>query len=75
MHFDIPNLTYFEYQNIYTASQGDFRFRVYRDGDRLHVQTYRFYCFEKAQVEQEADFAFSEEGRGTLDAWLVEQCR
>ena len=79
----IPTLHTFAMDNIYTGSMGMLRFRavpnvvmltpkeVNMEESSIHVEYwYGQFCYEKSQMEGEAMFPMSEEGRLAMKAWL-----
>lgn len=79
----IPTLHTFAMNNIFTGSQGLFRFRavpnvvmlnqkeVNMAESSIHVEYWHgLFCYEKSQMEGEATFPMSEEGRLDMKAWL-----
>ena len=82
MQLYIPNLHSFAMNNLFTGSCGMFRFRiapeVVVDGKEVNMEQsalraqywHGAFCYEKSQVEGEAVFPMSEEGRSTMIRWL-----
>lgn len=80
----IPTLHTFAMNNIFTGSCGDFRFRaephVEKDGKEvvfenssIHAEFWHGpFCYEKSDMEGEATFPMSEEGRQAMKTWLEE---
>ena len=79
----IPTLHTFAMKNIFTGSVGQFRFRaepkvtmktpkeVDFEASSIFVQYWHgLYCYEKSQMEGEATFPMSEQGREDMIAWL-----
>lgn len=79
----IPTLHTFAMDNIFTGSCGDFRFKIVpvvvmatqKEVDfaksSINVKFWHGpYCFEKSEMEGEADFPMSEEGRMSMKSWL-----
>ena len=81
-----PTLHTFAMNNIFTGSCGMLRFRavpkvvmatpkeVDMEASSIFVEYWHgLFCYEKSQMEGEASFPMSEEGRLALKAWLEEK--
>ena len=81
----IPTLHTFAMNNIFTGSSGLFRFRaapnvimrtpkeVDMEKSSIHAEYWHgLYCYELSEMEGQADFPMSEEGRADMKAWLEE---
>ena len=80
----LPTLHTFAMNNIFTGSCGDFRFRVepkvekagkevvYENSNIRAEYWHGPFCYEKSQMEGEATFPMSEEGRLAMKNWLEE---
>ena len=81
----IPTLHTFAMNNIYTGSCGTFRFRIEPqvhkasakevdfEKSSIHVEYWHGpFCYEKSQMEGQATFPMSEEGRQAMKAYLEE---
>ena len=79
----IPVLHWFDANNIFTGSCGEFRFRAKPNvvmatakevdfaSSSIHAEFWHGpYCYEKSEMEGAADFPMSEEGRQELIRWL-----
>lgn len=79
----IPTLHTFAMKNIFTGSVGMFRFRavpkvvmktpkeVDFDNSSIFVEYWHgLFCYEKSEMEGEATFPMSEQGRGEMILWL-----
>ncbi len=79
----IPTLHTFAMNNIFTGSQGLFRFRIKPNVEMatpkevdfekstMFVQFWHgLYCYEKSTMEDEKTFPMSEEGRLEMKQWL-----
>ena len=79
----IPTLHTFAMKNIFTGSFGLFRFRVEPtvvmktpkevdfETSSIFVQYWHgLFCYEKSEMEGEATFPLSEEGREAMISWL-----
>lgn len=79
----IPTLHAFAMNNIFTGSSGLFRFRaapnvimrtpkeVDMEKSSIHAEYWHgLYCYELSEMEGQADFPMSEEGRADMKAWL-----
>lgn len=79
----LPTLHTFAMNNPFTGSSGLFRFRavpnvvkatpkeVDMDASTIHVEYWHgIFCYEKSQMEGEATFPMSEEGRQAMKEWL-----
>ena len=82
----LPTLHTFVMNNIFTGSYGLLRFRavpnvimrtpkeVDMEQSSIHVEYWHgLYCYEKSQMEGEATFPMSEEGRSAMLSWLQEK--
>ena len=81
----IPVLHWFDANNIFTGSCGEFRFRAKPNvvmatpkevdfaASTIHVEFWHGpFCYEKSEMEGENTFPMSEEGRLAMKAWLEE---
>ena len=81
----LPVLHWFDAKNSFSGSCGDFRFmakpnvvmatakEVDFEASSIHVEYWHGpYCYEKSEMEGEATFPMSEEGRLAMKAWLEE---
>ena len=81
----LPVLHYFAMNNIFTGSNGNFRFRaeptvimlnpkeVNMAESSIHAEYWHgIFCYEKSEMEGEKTFPMSEEGRADLRRWLIE---
>lgn len=60
--FDIPQLSYFSFGNIFTGSRGNLSYKI-SPGDDIRVQIWHGrLCSDLAQIEEEKSFSMSEEG-------------
>lgn len=79
----VPTLHTFAMNNIFTGSQGLFRFRAWPvivmatpkevDYEKSTIRAAFWhgpFCYEKSQMEGEAEFPMSREGRDQLKVWL-----
>lgn len=79
----LPTLHTFAMGNIFTGSCGKLRFRIVPNVEKLTPKEvdmenssvsaeywYGPFCYEKSQVEGQATFPMSEQGRLDLKAWL-----
>ena len=82
----LPTLHSFAMNNEFTGSFGAFRFKITPVVEKLSKKEVDFanssilaqywhgpFCFEKSEIEGEATFPMSEEGRLTMKAWLEEK--
>lgn len=82
----LPTLHTFAMDNIFTGSSGLFRFRavpkvvkktpkeVDYEASSIYVEYWHgLYCYEKSEMEGEASFPMSEEGRQAMLTWLTEK--
>ena len=80
----IPTLHTFAMKNIFTGSLGHLRFRaepkvimktpkeVDYENSSIHVEYWHgLYCYEKSEMEGEATFPMSEQGREEMIVWLL----
>ena len=81
----IPTLHTFAMNNIFTGSLGELRFRIVPNVEKLTPKEVdmenssifaEFWhgelCYEKSEMEGQATFPMSEEGRTALKSWLEE---
>ena len=81
----IPTLPTSAMNNIFTGSSGSFRFRavpnvvmatpkeVDFEKSNIHAEYWHGpFCYEKSEMEGEATFALSEDGRLAMKSWLEE---
>ncbi len=81
----IPTLHSFAMNNIFTGSCGLFRFRAKPNVEMatakevdfakssIHAEYWHgLFCYEKSEMEGQADFPMTEEGREQMIAWLSE---
>ncbi|MBQ2383990.1 MAG: hypothetical protein II290_08110 [Oscillospiraceae bacterium] len=79
----IPTLHTFAMKNTFTGSAGMFRFRIvpkvqmktpkevdYENSSIFAEFWHGLYCYEKSQIEGEATFPMTEQGRMELISWL-----
>ena len=79
----LPTLHTFAMNNIFTGSYGQLRFRIAPNVEKRTPKEVDMekssifaefwhgpYCYEKSQMEGQATFPMSEEGRLELKAWL-----
>lgn len=79
----IPVLHWFDANNIFTGSCGDFRFRAKPNVVMATAKEVDFaassitaefwhgpFCYEKSEMEGSHDFPMSEEGRLAMKQWL-----
>ena len=77
LEFDRPTWDMIKYENIYTNSRKDFRWRhcPKKDEDKITASTYTTLSYECADDVEEADFPFSEEGLKAANEWIESQFR
>jgi hypothetical protein len=81
----IPTLHTFAMKNTFTGSDGLFRFRIVPDVKMKTAKEVDFeassmraeywhglFCYEKSEMEEEAVFPLTEEGREQMLQWLLE---
>ena len=79
----VPTLHTFAMNNIFTGSNGLFRFRavpkvvmlnpkeVNFDDSTIFVEYWHgLFCYEKSEMEGQQSFPLTEEGRSAMIAWL-----
>ena len=79
----IPTLHTFAMGNMFTGSCGNFRFKIEPNVEMANPKEVDFekssihavywhgpFCFEKSEMEAEATFSMSEEGRQEMKSWL-----
>lgn len=82
----LPTLHTFAMKNSFTGSCGMLRFRIVpnvvmatakevdMEASSIRVEYWHgLFCYEKSQMEGEATFPMSEEGRLSMKAWLESQ--
>ena len=80
----IPTLHTFAMNNPFTGSKGLFRFRaipkvvmktpkeVDFEASSIHAEFWHgLFCYEKSEMEGEADFPMTEDGREAMRCWLL----
>ena len=81
----IPTLHSFAMDNEFTGSCGEFRFKISPIVKRISKKEVDLenssilaqywhgpFCYEKSEIEGEATFPMSQEGRDAMKAWLEE---
>ena len=82
----LPTLHSFAMNNVFTGSEGNLRFRIVpkvvkltgskevdMENSTIFAELWHgILCYEKSQMEKEATFPMSEEGRAALKSWLDE---
>ena len=79
----VPTLHTFAMNNIFTGSNGLFRFRAVPQGVMLNPKEVNFdestifvefwhglFCYEKSEMEGQQTFPLTEEGREAMIKWL-----
>ena len=79
----LPVLHWFDANNLFTGSCGNFRFRAKPNIVMLTTKEVDFekssitaeywhgpFCYEKSEIEGSQEFPMSEEGRSAMKAWL-----
>ena len=79
----LPTLHSFAMKNPFTGSSGLFRFRIVpnvimktpkevdMEASSMHAEYWHGqFCYEKSEMEGQADFPMSEEGRLAMKQWL-----
>ncbi len=79
----IPTLHTFENNNIFTGSWGMLRFKITpavtmktakevdNEASSMKAECWHgLFCYEKSEIEGEADFPMTEQGRDHMIAWL-----
>ena len=79
----VPTLHTFAMNNIFTGSNGLFRFRAVPNVVMLNAKEvdfnestifvefwHGFFCYEKSEMEGQETFPLTEEGRSAMIAWL-----
>ena len=79
----LPVLHWFDANNLFTGSCGNFRFRAKPNIVMLTTKEVDFekssitaeywhgpFCYEKSEIEGSQEFPMSEEGRRAMKAWL-----
>lgn len=79
----LPTLHWFAMKNPFTGSCGEFRFRAVPDvvmatakevdfeNSTVHCEYWHgLFCYEKSEMEGEAVFPLTEEGRSAMKQWL-----
>ena len=71
--FDIPKFYYFQSGNSYSGSHGNFTYKIENNGDNLKCLTWHGrLCSMKAEIENEKEFEFTQEGFDSMIKWLEE---
>lgn len=75
----MPLLDVLQAQNIYTGSEGAFRYKVKPEGGNMTVWAYKDYCLEYCQAHGlmlgEETFPLDEDGFSQMKAWLEEKAK
>lgn len=67
----LPVLSHFQNQNTWISSQGRLRYKVVPDGEELKSEVWEGpWEYALSTVEGAGTFSMSEEGLGSLAAWL-----
>ncbi len=79
----LPTLHWFAMNNLFTGSQGEFRFRakpevimatakeVDFEKSSIHCEYWHGpFCYEKSEMEGQATFPMTEDGRLEMQQWL-----
>ncbi len=77
LEFDRPTWDMIRFENTYTDSRKDFRWRHCPDKENgvIHVATYTVMSYEHADDVAEMDFPFSEEGLHQANEWIESKFR
>lgn len=80
----LPVLHWFDANNDFTGSLGEFRFKVTPNVVKLTAKEVDFekstlkaefwhgqFCYDLSEIEGSAEFPMSEDGRESLRAWLI----
>lgn len=80
----LPTLHTFAMNNLFTGSQGLFRFRIkpnvvmatakevdFDQSTMFAEYWHGLYCYEKSQMEGSETFPMTEEGRLAMQQWLI----
>lgn len=74
---DLPALDVLKEKNIYSGSQGEFRYKIQPEGEGMKAWAYQTYCLEYCQqnglVLDEAEFSLDTSGMEQLTVWLEKQ--
>lgn len=75
LDFDRPTLEMLTFNNIYTDSRRDFRWRFCPIMDRkvLVASVYTILCYECADDVEDREFPLTEEGFGESKKWIQEK--
>ncbi len=73
-YFDIPKFYYFESKNDFSGSKDQtFNYKII-SGDKLKIKIWHgWICSEKAEIEDEKEFPFDQNGFEDMIKWLDEQ--
>ena len=70
--YGVPAIGFFENKNIYTGSNGIFRFRIAPSDDGLTAAVWQGkFCYEKSDIIEEASFDKSDEGLEAAVDWVL----
>ncbi|MCD8220182.1 MAG: hypothetical protein LUC50_07685 [Ruminococcus sp.] len=68
--FDIPQLSYFSYGNVFTGSRGKLSFKI-TPGEEFTIQIWHSrLCSERADIEEERHYLMDESGFHEMLRWL-----
>ncbi len=84
--FYLPTLHWFAMNNLFTGSQGSFRFRAKPNVIMATAKEVDYgassisceywhgpFCYEKSEMEGQADFPMTQDGVDEMKAWLTER--
>ena len=71
---DVPDLWYFQCNNIFSGSIKNFNYKIIPDKEGLEVKVwYGKYCSDKSKIVDISKFEMSESGLTNLLRWLDSQ--
>ena len=72
--FDIPNIDFFQNENIFTGSLKGFRYKLEPDSENIKCMIWwGDNCFEKSEIEKEQCFPLNAQGLKELAEWMDQQ--
>lgn len=69
--FDLRNFYFYQSGNSFTGSLKGFNYKIIPDSDKLKAMTWHgMLCSELAEIENEKEFSFTQEGFDEMIKWL-----
>lgn len=69
--FDLRNFYFYQSGNTFTGSLGNFSYKITPESDNLKAVTWHgMLCSDLAEIENEKNFPFTQEGFDEMIKWL-----